>query len=176
MGRHPMSPSAEAHLAGIGQEAGDLSSWMDTPHRIAVDAKGYVWRAYTDKEFWSMAPTNPDNSPIPEPITYYVPEREVEDARARDAMLHERVRAKLARLDSGDYSTPELVADLERLATHPIWTQSEAAAVEAERMADEIDRLRDHLAQIATLNVPEIMSRWAKEALAIDSRRTRNGD
>jgi hypothetical protein len=155
-----------------GRERSDLSGWTKTRHKLAVDAKGYVWRAYADS--WSMAPTNPDNSPIPEPVTYYVPEAdlvdEVQAARERDAMLHKRVRAKLTRLDSGDYSTPELVADLERLATHPVWEQSEAAAVEAESLGDEIDRLRDQLAQIATLNVPEIMSRWAKEALAIDVR------
>lgn len=56
-------------------EAGDLSSWLKHPHRIAVDGKGYVWRAYEDDE-WSMAPVNPDNSPIPEPITYYISEKE----------------------------------------------------------------------------------------------------
>lgn len=55
------------------KEASDLSSWMKNPHYIAVDAKGYVWRAYTDEKYWSMAPVNPDNSPIPEPITYYKP-------------------------------------------------------------------------------------------------------
>jgi hypothetical protein len=53
---------------------------MRTPHRLAVDAKGYVWRAYTDEEFWSMAPVNPDNSPIPQPVTYYVPEQPSRDA------------------------------------------------------------------------------------------------
>jgi YD repeat-containing protein len=41
------------------------------PPRLAVDAKGYVWRVYDDGH-WSMAPSNPDNSPVPEPITYYV--------------------------------------------------------------------------------------------------------
>ena len=46
---------------------------MINPHLIAVDAKGYVWRAYAEGVFWSMAPTNSDNSPIPEPITYYAP-------------------------------------------------------------------------------------------------------
>jgi hypothetical protein len=40
------------------------------PPRLAVDAKGYVWRVYNDGH-WSMAPSNPDNSPVPEPITYY---------------------------------------------------------------------------------------------------------
>lgn len=64
-----------------GAEAADLSSWMKSPHRIAVDGKGYVWRAYTNEDFWSMAPTNPDNSPIPQPVTYYVPEAEVTELR-----------------------------------------------------------------------------------------------
>lgn len=50
-------------------EAADLSSWMRHPHRIAVDGKGYVWRAYPD--MWSMAPVNPDNSPIPQPVRFY---------------------------------------------------------------------------------------------------------
>lgn len=42
------------------------------PPCLAVDANGFVWRVYP--EGWSMAPNNPDNEPIPGPITYYVPE------------------------------------------------------------------------------------------------------
>lgn len=42
------------------------------PAKLAVDANGFVWRVYP--EFWSMAPSNPDNEPIPQPVTYYVPE------------------------------------------------------------------------------------------------------
>jgi uncharacterized small protein (DUF1192 family) len=38
---------------------------------LAVDARGYVWRVY--EEHWSMAPSNPDNEPIPQPVTYYAP-------------------------------------------------------------------------------------------------------
>jgi hypothetical protein len=41
------------------------------PPRLAVDANGYVWRVYD--EFWSMCPVNPDNSPVPEPVTFYEP-------------------------------------------------------------------------------------------------------
>lgn len=48
----------------------DMSSWTKHRHLLVVDGKGYVWRAFTDGT-WSMAPTNPDNSPIPQPITYY---------------------------------------------------------------------------------------------------------
>lgn len=41
------------------------------PERIAVDAAGFYWRVVSD-EMWSMCPTNSDNSPIPEPVTFYV--------------------------------------------------------------------------------------------------------
>lgn len=41
------------------------------PERIAVDAAGFYWRVVSD-EMWSMCLTNPDNSPIPEPVTFYV--------------------------------------------------------------------------------------------------------
>ncbi len=50
--------------------------------RLAVDAKGYVWRVFEDA--WSMAPSNPDNSPIPEPVRYYVPQEE--NDRLREAL------------------------------------------------------------------------------------------
>ena len=45
------------------------------PPLLAVDAHGYVWRVYENEngELWSMAPANADNSPIPHPVTYYVP-------------------------------------------------------------------------------------------------------
>lgn len=43
------------------------------PDRIAIDAKGYGWRVWNDETFWSMVPTNPDNSPIPEPVTWFIP-------------------------------------------------------------------------------------------------------
>lgn len=42
------------------------------PDRIAIDAKGYGWRQWDDEEMWSMVPTNPDNSPIPQPVTWFV--------------------------------------------------------------------------------------------------------
>lgn len=99
---------------GSQREADDLSSWMDTPHRIGVDAKGYVWRAYTDEEFWSMAPTNPDNSPIPQPVTYYVPESRVAELtnalkrlmRSQAALLDEIDRVKV--LDEDDPLVAEI--------------------------------------------------------------------
>lgn len=42
------------------------------PDRIAVDAKGFGWRVWDDSEIWSMVPVNPDNSPIPQPVTWFV--------------------------------------------------------------------------------------------------------
>ena len=43
-----------------------------TPPMLAVDAAGYCWRVFEDGT-WSTCPTNPDNSPIPMPVTFYVP-------------------------------------------------------------------------------------------------------
>jgi len=40
------------------------------PPVVAIDADGYWWRVY-EGEFWSMVPTNPDNTPIPVPVTLY---------------------------------------------------------------------------------------------------------
>lgn len=90
----PVHPDAPDEAPQPAQEAADLSSWMKTPHRIAVDAKGYVWRAYGDDAgtlagYWSMTPVNPDNSPIPRPVTYYVPEERAEAAEAE----RDRLRA-----------------------------------------------------------------------------------
>lgn len=65
-------------------ESADLSGWTKEPHKIAVDGKGYVWRMYTSgalNNTRSMAPVNSDNSPIPEPITYYVPEASLLQAK-----------------------------------------------------------------------------------------------
>lgn len=50
------------------------------PDRIAVDAKGYGWRVWDGSDFWSMVPTNPDNSPIPKPVTWFVPVPSKEEA------------------------------------------------------------------------------------------------
>jgi hypothetical protein len=48
-----------------------IPSFDPKPPRLAVDANGYVWRVYD--EYWSMCPVNPDNSPIPQPVTFYDP-------------------------------------------------------------------------------------------------------
>ncbi len=41
------------------------------PDRIAVDAQGYGWRVWDGEDNWSMVPVNPDNTPIPQPVTYF---------------------------------------------------------------------------------------------------------
>lgn len=60
-------------------------------------------------------------------------------ALERDANLHRRVQAKLAALDAGNYSSLELIADLERLATHPVWEASNRAAADVEAACAERD-------------------------------------
>jgi hypothetical protein len=42
------------------------------PDRIAIDGNGFGWRVWDDSEMWSMVPQNPDNSPIPLPVTWFV--------------------------------------------------------------------------------------------------------
>lgn len=44
---------------------------MTLPDAVAIDANGYWWRVWGEDPAWSMVPTNPDNSPIPEPVTFY---------------------------------------------------------------------------------------------------------
>lgn len=134
--RHDPEPEEESmseHRKESG--AGDLSSWMETPHRLAVDGKGYVWRAYTDEEFWSMAPTNPDNSPIPEPITYYVPEQPDRPA------LNPTKEAQAETIRSLAFRFTEQEAELARLReaardaieTWDEWPEAHRAAVNALR-------------------------------------------
>lgn len=69
----------------------DSDGWCidERPH-LAVDANGYVWHVYG--EHWSMARTNPDNSPVPQPVTYYVPV--VSDASAQVVTTTEVVTFK----------------------------------------------------------------------------------
>ena len=45
------------------------------PDRIGIDADGFGWRRWDDQDHWSMVPNNPDNSPIPQPVTWFVPEQ-----------------------------------------------------------------------------------------------------
>lgn len=55
------------------------------PDRIAIDAHGYGWRVWDDQEMWSMVPQNPDNEPIPEPLTWFVREDEFVPADEEDS-------------------------------------------------------------------------------------------
>lgn len=65
---------------GTPAEAPDLGP-NAVPDRIAIDAKGYGWRVWDEHpEMWSMVPQNPDNSPIPEPLTWFVRLNRREDA------------------------------------------------------------------------------------------------
>lgn len=66
----------------------------DLPERLAIDANGFGWRVYADH--WSMVPTNPDNSPVPQPVTYYVPEDAVPRMKRRRLW-----RIRLANVISG---------------------------------------------------------------------------
>jgi hypothetical protein len=83
------------------QGAADLSAWTKIPSvRIAVDAKGYVWRVYGKDAgvlagYWSMAPVNPDNSPVPQPVVYYVPEERALKAEATLEVLAKALRGAL---------------------------------------------------------------------------------
>ena len=54
-----------------GRDANQLAP--DLPKRILVDGTGFVWRDFGEG-YLSMCPGNPDNEPLPEPITAYVPE------------------------------------------------------------------------------------------------------
>jgi hypothetical protein len=41
------------------------------PDAVVIDANGFWWRTWAEDPMWSMVPTNPDNSPIPQPVKYY---------------------------------------------------------------------------------------------------------
>lgn len=47
-------------------------------YRLAVDADGFVWYVL-DNGMFSMARINPDNSPIPHPVTYFDPAEDYND-------------------------------------------------------------------------------------------------
>jgi hypothetical protein len=44
---------------------------LTKPDAIAIDANGNGWRVWDGFDGWSMVPTNPDNSEIPQPLTWY---------------------------------------------------------------------------------------------------------
>lgn len=64
---------------------------------IAVDADGYCWRVFDDGT-WSMCPTNPDNSPVPTPVTFF--DRRDSDAWARAVSAAAALGAALAEFDN----------------------------------------------------------------------------
>ena len=65
---------------------------------LAVDAKGYCWRVFDDGT-WSMCATNPDNEPVPQPVTFYVRQTE-RDAWARCCSAAATLGAALAEFDN----------------------------------------------------------------------------
>lgn len=64
----------------------------EIPPRLAIDANGYAWRVCG--EHWSMARINPDNSPVPHPVTYYAPIQEATEAGAQVVTTTEVVTFK----------------------------------------------------------------------------------
>lgn len=46
-------------------------SRRQSPACVAIDANGYYWRCWGEDPMWSMVPTNPDNSPIPQPVRFF---------------------------------------------------------------------------------------------------------
>jgi len=74
--------------------------------RLAVDADGYVWWVNAD-DTWSMVWTNQDNTPIPQPVTYYEPARPSADTEK----LFERVRRLIVDHGIRDDANGELFAD-----------------------------------------------------------------
>lgn len=63
--------AAAAELTRVTEELGLYDQVQG--RKLAVDADGYVWWVNSD-DTWSMVRTNPDNSPIPHPVTYYEPQ------------------------------------------------------------------------------------------------------
>lgn len=76
------------------------------PDRIAVDAQGFGWRVWDYVDHWSMVPTNPDNEPIPEPLTWFV--------RLPDPEFVASVVERLDMLTMGEPSTISEAADILR--------------------------------------------------------------
>lgn len=104
-GREARTPSP--HCDGCRAGSCRVHGAMDPrPPLLAVDAHGYVWRVYRDG--WSMAPQNPDNNPVPQPVTYYyalapteqvVPQGQGDQIRSLLDMA--RIRAESAPLNVG---------------------------------------------------------------------------
>lgn len=116
-------------LLNVGDDSGSEAAHLGPkaiPDRFAVDAKGYVWRVWDDVDHWSMAPTNPDNSPVPQPVTWFVPQAERDELR------------KALRIAAGN--DPQKMADALAMARGIAWDESQA----------ENERLRNALIEIET--------------------------
>ena len=54
---------------------GELSTFTESQLKnlpiVGIDANGYWWRVWPENPYWSMVPVNPDNSPIPTPVTFF---------------------------------------------------------------------------------------------------------
>ena len=111
-GAHGPVSQAIADAEQRGYDAATLafrpSADMETlrGRRLAVDADGYVWWVNAD-DTWSMVWTNQDNTPIPQPVTYYEPARPSADTEK----LFERVRRLIVDHGIRDDANGELFAD-----------------------------------------------------------------
>jgi hypothetical protein len=83
-----LTGAAPGHHEPVGERQGRQTA---LPTQLLVDGAGFVWRDFGE-EYLSGCPFNPDNEPLPDPITVYVPSyrfnlRGDDDARAeaRDA-------------------------------------------------------------------------------------------
>lgn len=84
-------------------EQPESSAWsLEATFPLFLDAKNYVWRDNGDGTS-SMARTNPDNSPIPEPRTYLIPapSRDAAEAWHSLAALSEEVERYRGVLECG---------------------------------------------------------------------------
>ena len=93
----------------------------------------------------------------------------------------ERIRRRVAAAFEGErYSVVEMAYDLERLATHPIWEQSNRAAADTEMLCEALEEILDDLGANRHIqwspNYPEVdhaiqVARTALDALAAASPR-----
>lgn len=66
------------HAPGRHEPVGERQGRQPAlPTRLLVDAAGFVWRDFGE-DWVSGCPFNPDNEPLPEPITEYLPRADVQ--------------------------------------------------------------------------------------------------
>jgi hypothetical protein len=99
----------------VADQTRNASTSAEPGYHLAVDAEGYCWRVFPDGT-WSMARINPDNSPIPQPVTHFEPLDRL--MRAREAAhlnglerdeANDRL-AQIARILNGSISAATLDA------------------------------------------------------------------